>query len=176
MFLKDFGVPYLRLSRKNMARKTQWHQLFDEIPFKGIRLTSQRRAVISVVQESKSHLDAGSLLDLARKREPSIDRATVYRTIELLKKLRLIDELDLMHLEGEKHFYEVKTEGDHIHLACFGCGMIQQFTSPLFDHLKAEVMHNTGFEIRWRGWSSADSAGNVRHAPTERRTRRLHLP
>ena len=33
----------------------------------------------------------------------------MYRTIELLKKLWLIDELDLMHLHGEKHYYEVKT-------------------------------------------------------------------
>jgi hypothetical protein len=33
----------------------------------------------------------------------------VYRTLELLKRLRLIDELDLMHLNGEKHFFEAKT-------------------------------------------------------------------
>jgi len=76
-----------------------------------VRLTSQRRAVISVIQEATSHLDGGALLALARKREPSIDRATVYRTTELLKKLRLIDELDLMHFEG-------------------GCGMIQEFFEP----------------------------------------------
>jgi Fur family transcriptional regulator, ferric uptake regulator len=87
-------------------------------------------------------------LDLARKREPSINRATVYRTIELLKRLRLIDELDLMHIEGDKHCYEIRTEGDHIHLACFGWGMIQQFTIPLFDRLKEEVACNIGFEIR----------------------------
>jgi hypothetical protein len=62
-----------------------------------------------------------ALLALAREREPSIDRATVYRTIELLKKFRLVDDLDLMHLEGEKHYYEVKTRQDHLHLACMGC-------------------------------------------------------
>jgi Fur family transcriptional regulator, ferric uptake regulator len=126
----------------------QRRQLLDDLLSKGIRLTSQRRAVIAVIQEARSHLDAGSLLDLAREREPNIDRATVYRTIELLKRLRLIDELDLMHLEGEKHYYEVKTEGDHIHLACFRCGRIQEFTSPLFDRLKDEIQRETGFEIR----------------------------
>src|SRR5580704_637293 len=111
-----------------MTATMQRRKLLDELLSKGVRLTSQRRAVISVIQEATSHLDAGSLLELARKLEPSIDRATVYRTIELLKKLRLIDELDLMHLEGEKHYYEVKTKGEHIHLACFGCGMIEEFT------------------------------------------------
>src|ERR1700735_4137302 len=130
-----------------MTPTMQRRQLLDELLSKGIRLTSQRRAVISVIQEAQSHLDAGSLLDLARQREPGIDGATVYRTIELLKKLRLIDELDLMHLEGEKHFYEVKTEGDHIHLACFACGMIEEFTSPLFDRLKEEATSRIEFEI-----------------------------
>lgn len=156
----------------------QRRQLLDELVAKGIRLTAQRRAVISVIQEAQSHLDVGSLLDLARKREPGIDRATVYRTVELLKKLRLIDELDLMHLEGEKHYYEVKTEGDHIHLACFNCGSIQEFTSPLFDRLRDEIVRNTGFEIRVarlelggfcqtcssrRGEEKADIAISVKH-------------
>src|SRR3984957_1688742 len=93
--------------------------LFDELVSKGIRLTQQRRALIEVIQEAKEHLDAGSLLELARKRKPNIDRATVYRTIELLKKLRLIDELDLMHLDSEKHYYEIKTKHDHVHLSSF---------------------------------------------------------
>jgi Fur family transcriptional regulator, ferric uptake regulator len=131
-----------------MTATLERRQLLDELLSKGIRLTSQRRAVISVIQEATSHLDAGSLLELARKREPSIDRATVYRTIELLKKLRLIDELDLMHLQGEKHYYEVRTEEEHIHLACFGWGMIEEFTSPLFDRLKEEVTGKIEFEIR----------------------------
>src|SRR5580698_6169897 len=121
--------------------------LLDELVSKGVRLTAQRRALIEVIQEAGEHLDASALLELARKREPNIDRATVYRTIELLKKLRLIDELDLMHLEGEKHYYEVKTKRDHIHLACFRCGRIEELSPPIFDQLKAEIARQTGFEI-----------------------------
>ena len=122
--------------------------LLDELVSKGVRLTSQRRALIEVIQEAKEHLDAGSLLELARKRAPNLDRATVYRTIELLKRLRLVDELDLMHLEGEKHYYEVKTKRDHVHLACFRCGRIEEFTSPIFERLKAEIAKQTGFAVR----------------------------
>ncbi len=131
-----------------MSAPIERRVLLDEVIAKGVRLTAQRRALIEVIQEAKKHLDAGSLLELARKREPSIDRATVYRTIELLKKLRLIDELDLMHLEGEKHFYEVKTKRDHAHLACFGCGRIEEIASPLFERLKAEIAKQAGFTIR----------------------------
>src|SRR6185312_10026242 len=101
------------------------YELMNAVESKGVRLTSQRRALIETIQQADRHLDAAALLSEARKRDPNIDRATVYRTIELLKRLGLIDELDLMHLHGEKHYYEVKTQKDHMHMACFGCGQIE---------------------------------------------------
>src|SRR5580698_11190555 len=131
-----------------MSPSLERRDLVHELKAKGIRITPQRRAVIEVIQEVREHLDAGSLLELARKRHPKIDRATIYRTIDLLKKLRLVDELDLMHLEGEKHFYEVKTTREHVHLACFRCGRIEEFSSLLFEQLKAEISEQAGFNIR----------------------------
>lgn len=122
--------------------------LLDELVAKGVRLTTQRRTLVEIIQSAEQHLDAASLLELAQKREPNIDRATVYRTIDLLKRLRLIDELDLMHLQGEKHYYEVKTRRDHVHLACFQCGRIDEFASALFERLKSEISGQAGFEVR----------------------------
>jgi Fur family ferric uptake transcriptional regulator len=122
--------------------------LIQELEAKGVRITAQRRALIQVIQEAEKHLDADALLERARMREPNIDRATVYRTIELLKKMRLIDELDLMHIEGEKHYYEAKTTRDHIHLACFRCGRIEEVSTALFEELKAEISSLTGFQIK----------------------------
>jgi Fur family transcriptional regulator, ferric uptake regulator len=124
------------------------HDLMNEVEAQGIRLTAQRRALIETIQEATSHLDAASLLELARKRDPKIDRATVYRTLELLKRLGMIDELDLMHLNGEKHYYEVKTQKDHLHLACFACGEIEEFASPTFEMLKREIGATNDFEIQ----------------------------
>ncbi len=122
--------------------------LLEELTSKGVRLTTQRRVLIETMQEAKEHLDVSSLLSLARKREPGIDRATVYRTIEKLKRLGLVDELDLMHMNGEKHYYEVRPKKDHVHLACLECGRIEEFSSPLFEQLKCEIAAGTGFEIR----------------------------
>jgi len=122
--------------------------LLDAVSDKGFRLTSQRRILIETIQEAEGHLDAATLLKVARQRDPHIDRATVYRTLDLLKKLRLVDELDLMHLNGEKHYYEAKTRRDHIHLACFECGKIKEFTSPVFEMLKQEIARQNGFDIR----------------------------
>ena len=111
-------------------------------------MTAQRRALLEVIQNARTHLDADALLELGRKRHPGLDRATVYRTIELLKRLRLVDELDLMHVEGEKHYYEVRPQRDHIHLACFSCGRIEKFSTALFEELKLEISNQTGFEIK----------------------------
>ena len=122
--------------------------LLQELARRGIRITGQRKILIETIQASESHLDAAALLDQARRRDSGINRATVYRTIELLKKLRLIDELDLMHLNGEKHFYEARTNVEHVHLACFECGRIEEFASPLFERLKAEITRQRGFHIR----------------------------
>ena len=122
--------------------------LLQELTLRGIRITDQRKILIETIQNADQHLDAATLLKLARQRDKEINRATVYRTIELLKKLRLIDELDLMHLNGEKHFYEVRAEVDHIHLACFECGSIEEYATPLFEQLKAQIAQQKGFHIR----------------------------
>jgi len=123
-------------------------ELLTQVEARGIRLTAQRRALIEIMQEASAHLDAANLLELARKRDPKINRATVYRTIELLKRLGMIDELDLMHLNGEKHYYEVKTQQDHLHLACFGCGEIREFATPTFERLRQEIGVKNDFQIQ----------------------------
>lgn len=131
-----------------MSHSFERRSLVKELAAKGVRLTSQRRVLIEIIQQAEQHLDAATLGELARQRGVNVDRATVYRTVELLKKHRLIDELDLMHLQGEKHYYEVKTRRDHMHLACFRCQRIVEFASPLFEKLKAELTRQTGFDVR----------------------------
>jgi Fur family transcriptional regulator, ferric uptake regulator len=130
------------------ANVPERRSLLQELSLRGIRITDQRKILIETIQAADRHLDAATLLELARRRDQEINRATVYRTLELLKKLRLVDELDLMHLNGEKHFYEAKTDIDHVHLACFECGRIEEYTSPLFERLKVEISRQKGFQIR----------------------------
>ena len=122
--------------------------LSEELTARGVRLTAQRRLLIEIIQNARAHLDAAGLLEIARQTDPGIDRATVYRTLELLKKSGLVDELDLMHIKGEKHYYEVKTRREHIHLACFSCGRIDEYTSLLFEKLKREIAAQTGFTVQ----------------------------
>ena len=128
-------------------RVSQRNPLLKQVAASGVRLTRQRRALIEALQNADQHVDAAALLELARQRDPQIDRATVYRTLDILKKLRLIDELDLMHLQGEKHYFEPRTVREHCHLACFGCGAIVEYASPAFEALKEKIAEENSFQV-----------------------------
>ena len=90
----------------------------------------------------------------AQRLDASVDRSTVYRTLQLLKRQGLIDELDLMHIPGEGHYYERKLNRDHIHMACLRCGKISEFVSDVFEQLKQQVESDCRFRIvvsrHWR--------------------------
>ncbi|HUO34834.1 MAG TPA: Fur family transcriptional regulator [Candidatus Acidoferrum sp.] len=137
-----------QLGRSKQDSSITRPSLMKKLVERGVRITSQRRVLVGIIQDSERHLDAAKLLDLAKKQDRYIDRATVYRTIALLKRHGLIDELDLMHLEGEKHYYEAKTNRDHCHMACFRCGGIIEYVSSSFEKLKAEMARQSGFQIR----------------------------
>jgi Fur family transcriptional regulator, ferric uptake regulator len=122
--------------------------LVQDLRRRGVRITAQRKAVVETIQEADVHLDAHAVLERTRRRNPRVDRATVYRTLDLLKKFGLIEELDLMHLEGEKHYYEARIGTEHIHLACFRCGGIEEFSSASYEQFKAEIARSCGFHIQ----------------------------
>jgi Fur family ferric uptake transcriptional regulator len=110
-------------------------------------MTHQRRIILSVVETAKQHLDASQILRHAHKLDRRVNRVTVYRTLALLKRHGLVDELDLMHMQGEKHYYERRPQRDHIHMACLRCGGIMEFESDLFDRLKGQIQRECHFHI-----------------------------
>ena len=121
--------------------------LETELVSRGVRMTRQRRLLVQIIQAADGHLDALALWQRAQGQDPTINKVTVYRTLTMLKRFGLVDELDLMHLEGGKHYYEAKTTRDHIHLACVRCGRIQEFESSLFEKLKGQSERDRQFRI-----------------------------
>ncbi len=121
--------------------------LEQELVARGVRMTHQRRLLVQIIQSAERHMDAVQLWQSARAHDPTLNKVTVYRTLGLLKRLGLVDELDLMHMEGEKHYYEARTLRDHMHLACLKCGRIQEFESSLFDRLKGQIERERRFHI-----------------------------
>ncbi len=122
-------------------------KLLAALEERGVRLTRQRRVILQVMDSAEAHLDAGSILRRARKLDPRVHRVTVYRTLDLLKRHGLIDELDLLHLRGDQHYYESHGPRDHIHIACLRCGKVREFESRLFEQLKRQIERDCGIKI-----------------------------
>jgi len=122
-------------------------RLQAELAARGMRLTRQRRAILQVIETADHHLDAAQILRWAQKTEPSVDRVTVYRTLTLLKKNGLVDELDLMHVGGEGHYYERVTGRDHLHITCLRCGKVLEFETPYLKMIRQQVENDCDFKI-----------------------------
>ena len=114
---------------------------------RGIRLTRQRRVILQVMDSAEQHLDVDQILDRAQKISPEVHLVTVYRTIDLLKKQGLIDELDLLHLRGDRHYYETHGPRDHIHVACIRCGKVREFESRLYEHLMQQIARDCEIQV-----------------------------
>lgn len=114
---------------------------------RGIRLTRQRRVILEVMDSAEQHLDVDQILARAQKIDAAVHLVTVYRTIDLLKKQGLIDELDLLHLRGDRHYYETHGPRDHIHVACLRCGKVREFESRLYEQLKEQIAQDCGIRV-----------------------------
>ena len=119
--------------------------LLERMKARGVRLTGQRRILAELLETAKEHLDAETVYRLAKAKDETIHRATVYRTLNKLKKLGLVDELDLMHVSGERHFYEIRPSTLHIHLVCTICKRVDEPDEAFWDDLKRRVENENGF-------------------------------
>lgn len=121
--------------------------LATKLSDRGVRLTRQRQTLLDVIENAPGHLHASDLLRLAQERDGRIDRATVYRTLAMLKENDLIEELDLLHLDGTEHHYEVCDGRHHVHIACTRCNRVIELDSAHVAELENEIRERTGFEI-----------------------------
>jgi len=120
--------------------------LTERMQARGLRMTWQRRILAELLEKADEHLDAERIYERARQEDSRIHRATVYRTLNTLKKLGLIDELDLMHFSGDRHYYEIRPKAFHIHLVCMRCGSVDEPGGPFWEDLKHRVRRETKFQ------------------------------
>lgn len=114
---------------------------------RGIRLTRQRQILLDLIDTSGRHLDAEQLYKMARARDPKLNRVTVYRTLKLLKETGLVDELDLMHFEGDQHYYETRLKAEHAHVICLQCGKVEEFFGEPIHNLRKQVETTLGYQV-----------------------------
>ena len=113
----------------------------------GLRLTRQRRLIYSILEAAQTHLNAKQILAEAQKFDPGIDQVTIYRNLSVLKRLRVVDELDLLHLKGDQHYYEARQVRAHSHVACLSCGKVFEFYTPAMKTIDQALEKECGFEV-----------------------------
>ncbi len=114
---------------------------------KNLRLTTQRQAIVDTVFSTDQHFTAEQLLDWSRQRDPSVSRATVYRTLPLLTESGLVHEMDF----GKDYkFYDPNyaEHPHHNHIICQDCEKIVEFESDKIEKLEDEISHQLGFSVK----------------------------
>jgi len=114
---------------------------------RGVRLTRQRQILLELIDRTGAHLDVEQLYRMAKERDPKINRVTVYRTVKMLKAGGLVDELDLMHYEGDQHYYETRLKQEHAHVVCLRCGRVEEFFGEPLQRLRKQIESHFGFQI-----------------------------
>jgi Fur family ferric uptake transcriptional regulator len=116
----------------------------------GLRITNQRALILDILRQGHGHMDADEVYRLARKKQARISLSTVYRNLQTLKNMGLVDEV---HFDEAHHHYEVRGSSqdtklpEHHHLICQGCGKITEFNLPLAEMIEKGVPEAKGFKI-----------------------------
>jgi Fur family ferric uptake transcriptional regulator len=110
----------------------------------GYRLTRPRQAVLAVVALGEEHLNPAQIYERARAIYPKLGIVTVYRTLEVLAELGLIQRV---HLDGDCHSY-VRADRGHSHqIICRECGRVEAFADCALDPLLSTLRKRTGYLI-----------------------------
>lgn len=113
------------------------------------KLTPQREATVKVLLErEEDHLSAEDIYLLVKEKAPEIGLATVYRTLELLLELQIVEKINFgdgvsrydLRQEGLEHF--------HHHLVCVECGSIQEIFENLLVDVEKKVEEEWGFQVQ----------------------------
>lgn len=118
---------------------------------KGLKMTRQRLVVLEVLAENpEQHLTAEEIYERIKAANPDIGLATVYRTVQLLLELELIDRINL---DDGFVRYEIgdmekkRRHHRHHHLICLKCGRVSAFQEDMLEALETGVQEALGFQV-----------------------------
>ncbi len=116
----------------------------------GLKKTKQRVLVLEALAScGDEHLTAEEIYEIVKAEFPEIGLATVYRTIQLLSGLGLVESIQL----GDGYVrYEIGKIGGseahhHHHLICLECGKIISFRDDLLDELEKRIKESVSFQV-----------------------------
>jgi len=114
---------------------------------KGYRLTPQRIMVLDALHSVDSHISAEEIYAKVKAKYPYANISTVYRTLELLKELGLVTEIDL---DDGRVRYHLAEKGHHHHLVCSKCGSVIDLPESSLLKLTQALAHDYQFQADLR--------------------------
>ena len=123
-------------------------QLFVEfLAARRLKLTRQREAVVDEILANPGHFEAEEIVQLLKDNRQRVSRATVYRTLDLLKDCLLVERLDF---GTNVAYYEHVEEGSHHdHLICLRCGNVIEFHNEKLEKIQTDVCEQFEFTERY---------------------------
>ncbi|WP_144350403.1 Fur family transcriptional regulator [Sporomusa termitida] len=120
-------------------------QKFREREYK---LTPQRQIILQVFVDNRDkHLSAEDVHNIVRQQSNDIGLATVYRTLELLSDLDILQKMDFGDGRSRYEINETSTPHHHHHLICLACGKVIEFEGDLLEDLETVISRNSNFTI-----------------------------
>ena len=134
-----------------MEQKEVHELLKDRLKKKGLKVTRQRLLVLSVLEENSGrHMTAEDIYELVSADYPDIGLATVYRALQLLWEMQLVDRISfddgcVRYEIG--HLFQGEAKHNHHHLICRRCNKVIPFGDDLLDDLEHHIEEATGFHV-----------------------------
>lgn len=119
----------------------RWEQVLRQA---GHRVTRQRGVILDAVCAGGGHTPLGDIYARAHRRDPSLDRSTVYRALKLFVDVDLVVAADTG--DGET-YYEIKRPEQHHHLICRHCGNDQEIGDVALRDMIEMVEQHHGFHV-----------------------------
>ncbi len=113
----------------------------------GYRITGQRRAVLEALVFNRRHPGAEELYHQVLADHPTMSRATVYKTLEMLREAGEVLELEFRDGSNPANRYDGMRPYSHPHLVCTVCGAIEDVLVDPLQGSMEELLRGTGYEL-----------------------------
>lgn len=115
---------------------------------KGFKLTTQRRAVLDVIGENEGkHLSSEEIYQQVKNKYPEIGLATIYRTLQLLEQIGVLNKLNFDDGCNRYEFTDENHKHTHHHLICLQCEKVIEFQEDLLEELEKEILVRNNFLV-----------------------------
>lgn len=137
-------IDYMR-TMSNQSLYSTIDAWLESLQDSGYRLTVPRRVIVTILADSSRALEAIEIFDLGRGEHPRLGLVTVYRTLEKLEQLGLVQRV---HQPDGCNMYLRAPEGHEHLLLCKTCGQMEYFSGDDLSKLIREISQKSGYQIQ----------------------------